>query len=182
LAAATEHTDPWLVGALRRWAHLDGASFDDAPTIDTITPFQLEVNGDWQGAAQAWMDRGCPYEAAIAQLRGDVAAVETALATFRRLGARAAARRAQQHLTTLRGPTNRSQRADTLSDPDGLTRREREVLNQLAAGRSDAEIATTLSISRKTVGHHVAAILTKLRVDNRTQAAAHVLQTQTPEA
>jgi DNA-binding CsgD family transcriptional regulator len=182
LSAATEHTDPWLVGPLRRWARLDGASFDDASTVDTVTPYRFEISGDWQAAAHAWMDRGCPYDAAIAQLSGDVTAVEAALATFRRLGARAAARRAQQRLTALRGPTSRSQRADTLSDPDGLTRREREVLILVAAGRSDAEIATALSISRKTVGHHVAAVLTKLGVDNRTQAAAHVLQAQPAES
>jgi DNA-binding NarL/FixJ family response regulator len=65
-----------------------------------------------------------------------------------------------------------------LSDPDGLTRREREVLTLVAAGRSDAEIAIKLSITSKTAGHHVAAILTKLGVENRTQAAAHLLQPQ----
>jgi DNA-binding CsgD family transcriptional regulator len=63
-----------------------------------------------------------------------------------------------------------------------LTRREREVLGLLADGRTDAEIATTLSISPKTVGRHVGSILAKLGVDNRVQAAARALQRQhTPE-
>jgi DNA-binding NarL/FixJ family response regulator len=48
----------------------------------------------------------------------------------------------------------------------------------IAAGHSDAEVATKLSISPKTVGHHVAAILTKLGVDNRTQAAARARNAQ----
>jgi DNA-binding NarL/FixJ family response regulator len=60
-----------------------------------------------------------------------------------------------------------------------LSRREREVLTLIAAGHSDADIATKLSISPKTVGHHVESILTKLGVENRTQAAAQARQPQT---
>jgi DNA-binding NarL/FixJ family response regulator len=72
----------------------------------------------------------------------------------------------------LRGRTPYGRRADTLADPLQLTRRQREVLDLLAAGHSDAGIAAALHISPKTVGHHVSAIITKLGVDNRTQAAA----------
>ncbi len=90
LAAATERADPWLVGHLRRWAHLAGGIVDDAPTVDTVTPYRLEVSGDWQGAVAEWTRLECPYDAAIAQLGGDIPAVEAALDTFRSLGARAA--------------------------------------------------------------------------------------------
>jgi DNA-binding CsgD family transcriptional regulator len=179
LAAATEHTDPWLVGHLRRWAQVGGGSFADAPTVDTITPYRRELSGDWRAAAAEWTRLGCPYDAAFAQLSGDIPAVQAALGTFRKLGARAATRRAQQRLAQLNGRSP-SRRADTLSDPDGLTRREREVLELLAGGRSDTEIAAALHISRKTASHHVSAILTKLRVDNRIQAAAHTLRRLTP--
>jgi DNA-binding CsgD family transcriptional regulator len=180
LATAPDHAAPWLVGALRRWMYLAGGEPDE--TREGSTVFGLEVGGDWRSAAAEWTRRGCPYDAAIAQLGGDIAAVESALATFRRLGARAAARRARQRLTELRGPTRRSRRADIRADPDGLSRREREVLTLIAAGHSDADIATKLSISPKTVGHHVEAILAKLGADNRTQAASHARQNQTADA
>ena len=165
LATVGGDWDPWLIWQLRRWAYIAGGTAAPIAITDPITPFQLEVSGDWRGAAEAWMRRGCRYEAAIAQLSGDMAAVETALATFRSLGARAAARRAQQRLTALRGPTPRTRRADIRADPEGLSRREREVLTLIAAGHSDANIATALHISPKTVGCHVSSILAKLGVE-----------------
>jgi DNA-binding CsgD family transcriptional regulator len=176
LAAAPEHADPWLVGHLRRWAHLAGGPFEDAPTADVVTPYRLEVSGDWQAAAAEWTRLGCPYDAAVAQLGGDVAAVEAALDTFRGLGARAVARRAQQRLAEMRGRDPHMRRKATVADPHGLTERERDVLELLAAGQSDAEIAATLFISPKTANRHVGSILAKLGVRNRTQAAAYAYQ------
>ncbi|MEP6812761.1 MAG: response regulator transcription factor [Actinomycetota bacterium] len=52
-----------------------------------------------------------------------------------------------------------------------LTPREREVLSLLAGGRTSRQIARELVISPRTVGTHVQHILTKLGVENRTQAA-----------
>jgi DNA-binding CsgD family transcriptional regulator len=172
LAVATAEADPWLVGHLHRWAHLVG---DPSPPIigDPVTPYHLEIRGEWQAAFDAWTRLGCPYDAAIAQLGGDVGAVQSALDTFRRLGARTAARRAQQRLAQLRGRNPDLRRNDTSADPHGLTKRQRDVLQLLAAGHSDAQIATALHISPKTANTHVCAIMAKLGVHNRTQAAAH---------
>jgi DNA-binding CsgD family transcriptional regulator len=181
LAAATDHTDPWLVGRLRRWIHLAGGTAETT-SDDPNTPYELEINGDWQAAVAAWSDRGCPYDAALAQLGGDIDAVQAALLTFRQLGAKAATRRAMHRLATLRGRTPSTRRADAPYDPHGLTDRQRQVLELLADGSSDAAIAATLHISRKTVGHHVAAILDKLGVGNRTQAVARASQPQQREA
>ncbi|MFZ0903444.1 MAG: LuxR C-terminal-related transcriptional regulator, partial [Mycobacterium sp.] len=168
--ASNADTDPWVIEHLRRWTHLAGDSAASArPSV--ITPYRLEISGDWQAAAKEWTRRGCPYDAALAQLGGDIAAVESALATFRSLGARAAARRAQQRLAQLLGRVPRGRRSDTISDPHGLTRREREVFDLLAEGHNDGEIAAALYISRRTVGNHVSAILAKLGMQNRTQAA-----------
>ncbi len=52
-----------------------------------------------------------------------------------------------------------------------LTEREQEVLGLLARGKSNREIGVLLSISEKTVGHHVSGILAKLGVGSRTEAA-----------
>ena len=54
----------------------------------------------------------------------------------------------------------------------GLTTREREILSLLCGRMTDQEISERLSISRRTVSHHVGNILTKLGVSNRRQAAA----------
>jgi DNA-binding CsgD family transcriptional regulator len=173
LAAATPPgADPWLVGHLHRWVHLTGGPPNGSFDADALTPYSREVTGDWRGAAEEWGRRGCPYDVALALLGGDAAAVEAALETFCDLGARAAAKRARRRLAALRGETRRGSRADTRADPHGLTRREREVIELLAVGRSDQEIAGALFISPKTVGHHVSAILTKIGVTNRMQAVA----------
>ena len=51
-----------------------------------------------------------------------------------------------------------------------LTAREHEVLDLIAAGRSNADLAATLVLSPKTVRNHVSNIFTKLQVADRAQA------------
>ncbi len=58
-----------------------------------------------------------------------------------------------------------------VTEPGQLTRREREVLEQIVAGRSNKRIAVELGISEKTVKTHVGHVLAKLDVADRTQAA-----------
>jgi DNA-binding CsgD family transcriptional regulator/tetratricopeptide (TPR) repeat protein len=181
LAVAGSRADPWLTGRLQRWLHLIGAVIPAATTTFAPTPYQMEVNGDWRAAAAEWDRLGCPYDAALAQLGGDVVAVQSATATFRRLGAQAAARRAQQRLTELRGPSTRGRASHSKIDPHGLTRRQRDVADLLAAGNSDVAIAVALHLSPKTVSHHVEAILAKLEVSNRVQAA-HQLNQHAPHS
>ncbi len=57
--------------------------------------------------------------------------------------------------------------------PEPLTPREQEVLNLLAQGASNQEIARQLVVSLATAKKHVASILSKLEAANRTQAIAH---------
>jgi DNA-binding NarL/FixJ family response regulator len=57
--------------------------------------------------------------------------------------------------------------------PDGLSRREVEVLRLIAAGQDNREIADSLFISRNTVAAHIRNILGKTATANRTEAAAY---------
>ena len=59
-----------------------------------------------------------------------------------------------------------------------LTNREREVLRELTIGRTNKEIARSLDIALTTVKSHVRAILDKLGVESRTEAAFHALRSQ----
>ena len=52
----------------------------------------------------------------------------------------------------------------------GGTAREREVLDLLAAGHNNQQIAQRLTLSAKTVANHLSAIFAKLQVADRTQA------------
>jgi NarL family two-component system response regulator LiaR len=61
--------------------------------------------------------------------------------------------------------------------PEALTGRETEVLKLLARGQANKQIASSLYVSEKTVKAHVSAILTKLGVQSRTQAALHAVRT-----
>ena len=62
-----------------------------------------------------------------------------------------------------------------------LTPREREVLRQLATGRTDREIADALFLSRRTVNAHVTHILGMLGVRSRREAAALVIHRTSPD-
>jgi len=69
--------------------------------------------------------------------------------------------------------------AETSSKTPGLTdltEREREVLVQIARGRSNREIARVLVVSEKTVKTHVSNVLMKLGVADRTQAALYAVR------
>lgn len=64
----------------------------------------------------------------------------------------------------------------TRDGTDVLTAREREILQLLADGMSNADVAAQLFISQETVKSHVRHILTKLEADTRTQAVAIALR------
>ncbi len=117
-------------------------------------------------ACRRWHELGAVHEAATTCLRlgqayralddeVSAAAEEArAQATFERLGAHRPAP----------GP------------PDGLTRRECEVLALVADGRSNQQIGEELYISDRTVGRHLTNIFHKIRVTSRTQAARYALE------
>ncbi|MFL0572068.1 response regulator [Priestia megaterium] len=59
---------------------------------------------------------------------------------------------------------------------DHLTKREKDVLKEIAKGKSNKEIGSSLHITEKTVKTHVSNILSKLGVQDRTQAALYAVQ------
>jgi DNA-binding NarL/FixJ family response regulator len=62
------------------------------------------------------------------------------------------------------------------SNPDGLTKREIDVLGKLAEGKANKEIARELHLSQETVKTYVKRILGKLGVQTRTQAAVQAVR------
>ena len=112
---------------------------------------------------------------ALAEHRPELA-IESAragLAIFERLGAARGADEAAGMLRELGAPGRQTPRT-----PGELTRRECEVLELLAAGLSNPEIAERLVISPKTAEHHVGRVLGKLGVRNRAEAAAYAARTR----
>ena len=68
-------------------------------------------------------------------------------------------------------PAGRGPRATTRANPAGLTERQLDVLELLSEGLTNAQIAERLVLSVRTVDHHVAAVLDKLGVPSRHEAA-----------
>jgi DNA-binding CsgD family transcriptional regulator len=99
------------------------------------------------------------------------------LAIAERLDAKSDAARIVRELRRIgarripRGP-----RPETRANPANLTAREIEVLELLVQGCSNREIADALYLSPRTVGHHVSAILAKLRIATRADAHARVME------
>jgi DNA-binding CsgD family transcriptional regulator len=183
-ARATEAADPWTLGelAFRLWAV--GALHEAPPRA--AAPYRSAMSGDWQGAAAAFDGLGYPYEAAEARsLADEDGALLAALGEFDGLGAGAPAALLRRRLRE-RGVRSvpRGRRPATRALPYGLTPRQHEVLGLLASGATNAEIAERLVISTKTVDHHVSAVLAKLGVATRREAAAAALDRdiRAPEA
>jgi ATP/maltotriose-dependent transcriptional regulator MalT len=151
----------------------------------------------WYEAAEAWSARGRPYHRAYARYREaeahlvdgerpqaaealpEAARIATSLGArplldaVQALGRRARIPLDEQPVERAPSPgTEPDDTADAVVAGLGLTPREREVLELLAQGMTNRQIAETLFISVYTAGVHVSRILGKLDVASRTEAAA----------
>jgi DNA-binding CsgD family transcriptional regulator/tetratricopeptide (TPR) repeat protein len=178
IAAMTESTyelarhlrQPWIVGELAYWRRAGGVA-EPAPE-GLPEPYALTLAGEAAPAAAIWSAMSCPYDAALALAGGGVEDARAALAELQRLDARATAALVARRLREdgVRG-LPRGPRPSTKSNAAGLTRREVEVLELVAAGLQNSEIAGRLFLSVKTVDSHLASILRKLGARTRREAA-----------
>lgn len=161
----------WYLGELTCWRRRVGE--EDAPHPRLAERYTAELQGDFERAAQLWTALGCEYEAAMALAASDEEPLlRQALLKLQRLGARPAAAIVARKLRAA-GVTSisRGPRATTQRNPSLLTNRELEVLGLIAGGMRNADIAGRLFLAPKTVDHHVSAILRKLSVTSRAEAA-----------
>jgi DNA-binding CsgD family transcriptional regulator len=169
----------WSFGHLAFWLRL----LDDDVTrrFDpdrAPAPVAAALRGDWSGAADHWKARGCVVESALCRARTlDREDARSAIDDLLGIGARSTASAVRRDLAAAgMRSVPRGARSTSHSNPVGLTTRQLEILERIAAGDTNAEIARRLVISPKTVGHHVSAVLAKLGVATRRQAAATALE------
>jgi DNA-binding CsgD family transcriptional regulator len=156
--------------AVIAWEKRLGVPTDETPVL---APYAIQVAGTPRRAAEAWEALGMPYHAALAlgdsddeaDLREAVGQLDAMSPPAARL-----VRRRMRKLGMRAIPVG--VRASTRADPDGLTRREREVLDLVRRNLTNEQIAERLVISVKTVDHHVSSVLAKLGATSRRQVSA----------
>jgi DNA-binding CsgD family transcriptional regulator len=147
---------------------LEAEPFEGCPE-----PWASGLRGDWEAAAAGWEAAGDPYEHALELAEsGEREPTLEALRILDGLGATAAAGFARDRLRAMGSRVPRGPQTATRANPARLTERQLAVLELVSEGMTNAEIADRLVVSVRTVDHHVAAVLGKLGVRSRRQAAA----------
>ena len=168
-AMARDNT--WDMAELAWWRHIAG--LETLAPEDLPQPFALMMDDRPRAAAAEWAARECSvWEALALGQSAEPADAKRALSILERLGATATAQALTRDLRRRHVPVPRGPRAATQANPAGLTSRELEVLELMAEGLSNGEIAQELTMSKKTVGHHVSAILRKVDAPSRSRAIA----------
>lgn len=147
-----------------------------APFPGCPPAFGAGLAGDWAAAADLWAQARNPYERALELVESPDRSVSfDGLRELDCLGADATAARIRQRLRAqgVRG-VPRGPRLSTRANPANLTARQVEVLELVAQGLTNAEIADRLVVSKRTVDNHLATILARLGVTSRQSAVEAV--------
>lgn len=180
LPEAHRRGEPWRLGHLLAWAQRLG--LDASGDAGVPEPIALELRGQVHAAAHAWQRMGCGYEQlllCVCAQAADAELLRRGLAQAQAMGCAPAAALARRRLRALgdtaTAPAGAPQpRRARRADPLGLTPRERRVLELLHEGLTNRQIAQRLVRSERTVEKHVAALLDKLGVATRAEAAARL--------
>jgi DNA-binding CsgD family transcriptional regulator len=180
----------WDWSELALWAHRAGQDPPGLSAAQLVPPCALELQGDLVAAASAWAERGMPRHQAYALMlldpREQPQALAEAIALFERIGAVACAEYARRLARKWAGDgikgIKTGPRAAARTNRFGLTARELQVAQRVAAGLSNQEIAQALSRSPRTVENHVATALGKLGAKRRGDVAALLAQLEAPGA
>jgi DNA-binding CsgD family transcriptional regulator/tetratricopeptide (TPR) repeat protein len=140
-------------------------------------PYKLLRAGKINVAAAFWEKTGCPFEKALVLSEGNDDDKRNALSIFQQLGADAVYEKIKMEMRSSGiKKIPRGLRESTKTNPAQLTNRELEVLQLLRKDVQNKEIAGTLFISPKTVGHHISSILFKLDVSSRSKAVTEAVR------
>jgi DNA-binding CsgD family transcriptional regulator len=159
------------------------AASGDVDPLPALTALRDEADGLGLAFHALWTEIDLGRFLATTDPAGAAAAFRRAAARAEAAGARTVRRLADQGLRTLgERPWRRGPTASPASGMGALSGREREVADLVALGATNAEIATRLFLSRKTIEHHVSNALAKLGLHSRAELAAHVGRAGQPPA
>jgi len=159
---------PWPSGAFAFWMWKLGL-LDTVPE-GTADFYGWIIRGEYEKSAEFWRARRIPYEEGLALMHGDEAEQIEAIRIFEDLGATATATKVRRRLMDQGVNVPRGKSQATRDHAAGLTTRQAEVLELLAQGLTNTDIADELFVSHRTVENHVSAVLMKLDVPSREAA------------
>ena len=177
----TEHVFARIAPAAFMPVYQEDRFFQDNPLPSaarhTAHPFAWS-DIPWTAPGATWVretmrDCGCP-DGIIIPCHGPHGSLGVVSLAFTDLPAIAPAERRAIELAALYLHNRMDRTTPTPNDP-GLTRRERDCLRFVAEGRTNAQIAAALNLSRATVATHLANARTKLGARTRAQAVAALL-------